>query len=99
VPQSAGECAEAIEGEALAPAAAAAADQRVPVSESVDIVARWLRTGEAPERYRRAAEERTHALATAIASGALRLQPLVAGRVATVVGEADGVSAICARRS
>ena len=77
-------------GGALGPAAAVAADHAIPLECRVELVARWLDTGEMPRRYRQAAEARGRILAAALAGGALRVSTTAQGRIAVVEGSADG---------
>jgi hypothetical protein len=90
LPRTAAECAAATEGGALGTAAALAGDHAVPITQRVAWIADWLTTGATPEAYRDAAARRGTDLAAALASRALRIGPIAGGRVAIVLGSAEG---------
>lgn len=69
----------------LAPMAAAVADFKVPLVERVELMKKWLLTGEEPAGYRDRWVAERKALATAIADGTIKAEAVAGGKIAVVI--------------
>lgn len=68
----------------LAPIAAAVADFRVPLSERVETLKKWLMTGEEPAGYRERWIAERQAIAAAVADGTIKVSTVTGGEIAVV---------------
>lgn len=69
----------------LAPIAAAVSDFKVAIADRVELLKKWLLTGEEPADYRERWLAERQALAKAIADGTIKASTVSAGRIAKVV--------------
>lgn len=69
----------------LAPMSAVVSDFKLPVSERVELLIKWLLTGEEPSGYRERWTAERIALAKAIADGAIKAEVVAGGKVAKVI--------------